>query len=116
MTCEPGRPAIPEAKRRHWTDNAPRSLLNMFTDSNGAPCFTSLDRRWLWRLADTLAVAATTDILRDLRRDLEQYLHETCDHHMIDYLTCCEPRNETCIAPHRQCTWCNHVEWVGADT
>jgi hypothetical protein len=99
---------------RHWRDHAPAMLRESFNGPRGEPCFTTLDRRWLWHLENSLAVRSTTDGQRAILADLRQYLHETCEHHMQDFLTCCDPRNETCVPPHRQCTWCNHVEWLGA--
>lgn len=90
---------------RSWRDNAPAMLLDTFTDAHGAPCFTSLDRRWLWRLEQHLVICGTTQYHRDMARDLRQYLNETCEHHWSVW-----PGDEH-IEAHRQCTWCNHVEW-----
>ncbi|WP_146231834.1 hypothetical protein [Lentzea atacamensis] len=81
-------------------------LLDSFTDAHGAPCFTTLDRRWLWRIENQLAVCAPSGgYLAQLRKDLYQYLCETCIHHWNVW-----PGDEH-IEAHRQCTWCNHVEW-----
>lgn len=76
----------------------PRCLLD-------APCFTSLDRRWLWRLEQHLVICGTTQYHRDMARDLRQYLNETCEHHWNVW------DGDEHIEAHRQCVWCNHVEW-----
>jgi hypothetical protein len=71
---------------------------------------TSTDRRLLWHLEMVLSGLAG-DRARETGHTLRRYLYDTCDHHWHDYVTCCEPRNEGCIPPHRQCLWCNDVEW-----
>lgn len=91
----------------HWTTRAPRGV----TDPNGPdgkPCPTPTDRRWLWRLEGELAILATTDGLRELQRDLAQYLHETCDHWYGE-----DWPGDDAIPAHRQCRWCNDVTWLG---
>ena len=89
-----------------WRDRAPHSILDLFTP-RGDLVTTPMDRRWLWRLEGTLAVSATNDTLRQLARDLGQYLHETCEHHWQPYA------GDDDIPAHRQCLWCNDVEWAG---
>ena len=89
-----------------WRDRAPRSILDPFTP-RGDLVTTPMDRRWLWRLEGTLAVCATNDTLRQLARDLSQYLCETCEHHWQAY------EGDDDIPAHRQCLWCNDVEWAG---
>lgn len=91
----------------NWRDRAPASIRESFNGPNGEPCFTTVDRRWLWHLESCLAVMATTDLLRDVRRDLAAYLHETCEHHWRNDW----PGDETTPA-HRQCVWCNEVVWL----
>jgi hypothetical protein len=80
----------------------PRSVLDPW-DSQGQPVFTPADRRMLWHVEGVLAVAATTDYLRDLVRDLAAYLRETCEHHWIDL-----PADDCCPAM-RMCTWCHET-------
>lgn len=89
----------------HWKDRAPNPLQSDL-DRHGVPHGTSLDRRWLWRLEGSLAVLATTDYLRQLQRDLSQYLHETCEHHYGVYA------GDEVLAAHSQCLWCDHVVWL----
>lgn len=88
-----------------WRDRAGRIVLDPF-DRDGYVITTPLDRRWLWRIESYLAVSGTTDAQRQLAGDLRRYLNETCEHH----------RNERAadgyIAAHRQCLWCNDVEWA----
>lgn len=88
-----------------YRDRLPAMLRDTLTDSRGAPCFTTSDRRWLWRLEGFLAVSGTTATHRQMQADLQIYLHETCEHHWNDY------RAEQDIAAHRQCLWCCDVEW-----
>ncbi len=94
----------------NWRDRAPA----MLTDSagpNGEPCDTPTDRRWLWRLESMLAVSAPSGgVLDDLRKDLRVYLNETCAHHWQEYEA--EPNY---VGAHRQCRWCNDLEWKQAD-
>lgn len=98
---------------RNWRSNVPRNLTSP-VGPRGEPCLTPVDRRWLWHLENAMSVRATTDAQREILRDLRQYLHETCEHHWLDYSTCCDPpkRDDTCIPPHRQCLWCNEVDWL----
>ena len=91
--------------QRNWRDNAPASLLDSFTDADGAPCLTTLDRRWLWRLEQHLVVCGTTQYHRDMAADLRQYLNETCAHHWRIWA------GDEYIEAHRQCVWCTEVEW-----
>jgi hypothetical protein len=94
-----------------WRDRAPAMLLTA-AGPNGEPCDTPADRRWLWRLENMLAVTAPMgSALDDLRRDLRQYLNETCDHHWQEY----DGEPGTPIGAHRQCLWCNDTEWKTAD-
>ena len=60
-----------------------------------------LDRRWLWHVESWLAVAATSDTLRQLGTDLSEYLRETCQHHWMH-----EDGDEE-IPAMRQCLWCH---------
>ena len=90
----------------HWTDRAPASVLEFDLDARGEPDPTSQDRRWLWRLENTLAVDAPLGSRLDqLGRDLRQYLNETCEHHWHAY------ESDEVVPAHRQCSWCNDVEW-----
>lgn len=74
----------------------------------------STDRRLLWHLEGELAIGGTTEQQRDLGRALSQYLHATCEHHWHEHLACCETPDE-CPPPHRQCLWCNYVQWHAGD-
>ena len=89
-----------------WMDRAPASVLEFGLCSQGDPDETSVDRRWLWRLEGFLAVSGTTDLQRQMGRDLAEYLFETCEHHWH------EAAAENDIPAHRQCLWCNEVEWL----
>jgi hypothetical protein len=90
-----------------WQDQAPAMLKSM-DGPDGEPIPTPFDRRWLWRLETFLAVSGTTDIHRVMARDLRQYLNETCEHVWRDWA------GDDVIAAHRQCLWCNDVEWAEA--
>lgn len=95
-----------DTAKRDWRANAPASLLDSFTDPHGAPCFTTLDRRWLWRLEHQLAVCApTSGHLSTLGDDLRQYLNETCEHHWNVWA------GDEHIEAHRQCLWCCDTQW-----
>lgn len=88
-----------------WTDRAP-AMLRAPEGPDGEQCPTPMDRRWLWRLEGFLAVSGTTGAHQAMSRDLREYLFETCEHHWRDY----EADEE--FAAHRQCLWCNDVEWT----
>jgi len=79
--------------------------------SQGHVVETSTDRRLLWHLARRMSGCGDPH-LRGQAQALSDYLHSTCEHHLHDWLTCCEPRGEGCYPPHRQCLWCHSVEWV----
>jgi hypothetical protein len=74
---------------------------------------TATDRRLLWHLARELS-GGVTKSQRDIGWAAERYLHVTCEHHWHEHLKCCEPA-EGCPPPHRQCLWCNDVEWATGD-
>lgn len=101
----------------HWTHRAPAALRESFTGPFGEPCFTTLDRRWLWRVAGMLTVNAPHGgHLDQLRVDLVQYLHETCEHHWQHFdAEPEEPGYTVAIPEHRQCLWCNTIEWPTED-
>lgn len=82
----------------HWTERAPRPLRTAY-DPDGQPHETSLDRRWLWRLENTLAVN-NTGTLSTLLADLRQYLDESCEHHWREF----EADDE--FEAFSQCLWC----------
>lgn len=95
-----------------WRDGAPK-MLTSITGPRDEPILTPVDRRWLWHLEAALSLSAPTgSTLHEVTDKLRNYLHETCEHHWLDYATCCEPPNEDCSPPHRQCLWCNEVEWA----
>lgn len=89
-----------------WQDRAPAMLKSM-DGPDGEPIPTPLDRRWLWRLEMFLAVSGTTDTHRAMARDLREYLTETCEHVWQGY------EAEDDLPAHRQCLWCNDVQWEG---
>lgn len=92
----------------HWTNRAPSMLRDTLTGPDGEPCFTTTDRRWLWHLENAIAVHAPMGSdLEQFRRDLRQYLDETCEHHWQEWA------GDDQIAAHRQCLWCSDVEWTG---
>lgn len=71
---------------------------------------TPADRRLLWHLEGQISTYAPHGSALDrLARDLRQYLNETCQHHWHEYEP--EPGNENDVPAHRQCLWCNDVEW-----
>ena len=88
-----------------WRERAGRIILDP-NGPDGRPLETPRDRRWLWRIEHSLAVNATNDMLRQLQRDLHQYLAETCEHHWS------ERDGDDDIPAHRQCLWCSDVEWL----
>ncbi|GGM53686.1 hypothetical protein ACFFX1_54735 [Dactylosporangium sucinum] len=111
MTTDTWR-AVPGTR---WQDRAAPMLQDdaVGLDREGNPDPTSTDRRWLWRLEGRLAVGATNDRLRELQRDLAEYLQETCVHQWDDpdgyhYVPPLSPTTPKI----RQCRWCSHVEDV----
>lgn len=89
-----------------WASRAPSSLTDPLCPSDH-PVAESVDRRWLWRMEGFLAVSGTSEAQHAMRRDLASYLIETCTHHWH------EAEDDPDYAPaHRQCLWCNYVEWV----
>lgn len=97
----------------NWRDRFPRGVLDPF-GPNGEVIFTPTDRRMLWHVEGVLAVAGTNDTLRNLGRAIHAYLNETCVHHWHDYTP--DPANENDVPAHRQCLWCNDVEWLDERT
>lgn len=91
-----------------WSDNMPRSVLDLYCAQDHVVT-TPTDRRMLWHIEGQLAVAATNDTLRELALHLHRYLNETCAHHWHEYEP--DPDNEHDVRAHRQCLWCNDVEW-----
>lgn len=87
-----------------WRERAGRIVLDPL-DPEGNELATPKDRRWLWRVESFLAVNATTEEQRRLASDLHAYLNVTCEHHWMNR------EAEQHIEAHRQCLWCNHVEW-----
>lgn len=69
---------------------------------------TTTDRRMLWHLAHELS-AGTTERQREFGRAAETYLHATCVHHWHEW------RGDEEIEAHRQCLWCNDVQWRSDD-
>lgn len=88
-------------KRGHWMTRAPQSLRDL-EGPDGEPLSTHFDRRWLWRLETFLTVNGTTDLHREMRLDLYQYLCETCEHVWRDMTF--GSKDEI-----YQCLWCNDV-------
>lgn len=91
--------------KAYWRATYPRGVVDPI-GPHGDPVTTSTDRRLLWHLESMLAVSGTTQTHREEQRRLSEYLHETCEHEWIDY------EAEEGYAPaHRQCLWCNDVDW-----
>lgn len=88
-----------DEKTFYW----PRGVMDPLCPS-GHVISESMDRRVLWHLENQLAVSATTDYLRDARRNLSRYLHTTCQHHWHEDVGYEDQH------PQRQCLWCNSVE------
>lgn len=105
LHCEQGGPW----DRPGWRARAGKVLLDP-CDPQGSPLPTPLDRRWLWKIESVLSVGATTDMQRELARDLGDYLRESCDHHFTG--DCLPDGPDDPIGPHRQCLWCSHVDWL----
>ncbi|MGW4127989.1 hypothetical protein [Amycolatopsis japonica] len=89
----------------NWRERAGRILLDP-ADPDGEPLTTPLDRRWLWRIEQVIAINGGNDTMRQLAFDLKQYLNETCEHHWRLYA------REKDIPSHTQCLWCCTVEWL----
>ena len=89
-----------------WRGSMPRGVLDPY-DSQDQPVFTPTDRRLLWHLENALAVAATSDGLRQLAVGLREYLTETCEHHWMHL-----PADDCCPAM-RQCIWCHETTASG---
>jgi hypothetical protein len=89
-----------------WRERAGRIVLDP-RDPRGNPLTTPADRRWLWRIGNTLAGSAGTDELRQLAADLRGYLDETCEHHDLHY------DGGEDYPPHDQCLWCGEVGLTG---
>lgn len=79
---------------------------------DGEPIPTPTEHRLLWWIRDNLI--GCPDYLRPTFEVLNDYLAANCQHHWRNYPTCCEPRKDDCYPPHRQCLWCNSVEWTNA--
>jgi hypothetical protein len=110
---EPAMPTEYTHPGADYRTRLPAMLSDTFTGPRGEPCFTSTDRRWLWRLEGFLAVHGTNDTHRQMAADLQIYLHETCEHHWLGYEG---DSDEGGIRAHRQCLWCNDVIWVDGPT
>jgi hypothetical protein len=98
-----------------WRGRAGRIILDP-EDPQGNPLRTPVDRRWLWRIEDFLTISAVNDRQRQLASDLTQYLNETCEHHWLPYAQSRREDPDTgavdnVVPAHRQCLWCNAVEW-----
>jgi hypothetical protein len=91
-----------------WRTRMPRGVLDPRCP-HGEPVTTPADRRMLWHLEGLIAVAATSDMLRQAAIDLRAYLDETCEHHWHDY------EGDDVIPAHRQCLWCDLAEPPGPD-
>lgn len=90
--------------------NFPRGVTDPFCSQDHTLDDISTDRRLLWHLE--LVLSSGPEYQRDTARAVARYLHDTCEHHWHESLTCCDPPNDGCIPPHRQCLWCNTVEWA----
>lgn len=88
----------------------PRGVFDKY-GPHGELIETPTDHRMLWNLENKLAVGATNDHLREAHALLLAYLQGNCQHHWQEYGKCCD--DPDCpYQPHRQCLWCNDVEWT----
>lgn len=87
----------------------PRGVFDKY-GPHGEIIETPTDHRLLWYVRDNLI--GCPDYLRPTFEVLNDYLAANCQHHWRDYPTCCEPPKPDCHPPHRQCLWCNSVEWL----
>lgn len=76
----------------------------------------SRDLWWLWNIEGELSLMNGKDEYVDaLRQKLRRYLHDSCvsaGHHWHEY-----PESEAygqTVGAHKQCLWCNAVEWKEA--
>ena len=87
----------------NWIDRAP-AFLRALEGPRGEECTTTIDRRWLWRLAAALSFTAGDS---QLVHDLRTYLHQSCDHHWR------YDEADDCPCPAlRQCVWCTWVDLI----
>jgi hypothetical protein len=96
-----------------WREFFPRGVLDPFGPSD-EPIFTPTDRRMLWHLQYEMPSAGP---LGDLRLALYRYLCETCEHHWNECGEDVARHPDTgevldVLPAHRQCLWCNEVEWA----
>lgn len=85
----------------------PRGVADPFCPSgHRLDVDTSTDHRLLWHIEGELSVLGGTERLRQLTSRLREYLNATCQHHWHEY------EAEDDMPAHRQCLWCNAVEWV----
>jgi hypothetical protein len=106
VTATPTWRAVPGTT---WIDRAPMTL-RQFDLWDGQDVPTSVDRRWLWRVLHFMDVSATTATQRKAFNDLREYLRESCEH-VWRYADA----GYMGTPAHRQCFWCDHVEWLGGD-
>lgn len=118
-TAKGKSPSGPVIRTGTWQDTFPRSVLDQY-GPDGEPIFTPTDRRLLWHIENTLAIHAPlrNEGLQSLSRTLREYLNATCEHHWRDYEASESLHPDTGevmdrIPAHRQCLWCNDVEWAG---
>lgn len=67
------------------------------------------DRRYLWDMHSRLIgvnMFGPTQMFK-FKEALREYLHSTCRHVWSEYI----PGPDDVILRHRQCYWCNLVEW-----
>ena len=83
----------------------PRGIFDRY-GPDGEVIETPTDHRMLWYVRDQLLGAASTPYLREVFGFLNDYLGATCRHHWRDYKA-----EEGYCEAHRQCLWCNDVEW-----
>ena len=102
---------VPEWQPTH--DRNPKLLLprGVFDKCgpSGEVIETPTDHRMLWHLEHQLALAPQKPQVQEMHALLLAYLQGNCQHHWRDY----EAEEGYCEA-HRQCLWCNSVEWTNA--
>jgi hypothetical protein len=91
-----------------WRDRWPRGVLDPHCPE-GHAIDTSTDRLLLWHIELVVGGGPVGIEQRQLAADLRRYLNDTCEHHWHGYTP--DPDNENDVPAHRQCLWCNTVEW-----
>lgn len=84
----------------------PRGVFDKY-GPHGEVIETPTDHRLLWHLENRLALAPQKPQVQEMHALLLAYLQGNCQHHWREH----EAEEGYCDA-HRQCLWCNSVEWL----